>query len=77
MLQTERETVIRLRTDEAIDEQAFRRIQRDIDLAEERLRGLQLSPLFSVSDFQLSKGAVFEAMKAPASPVNPSGSDYD
>jgi CPA1 family monovalent cation:H+ antiporter len=37
-LQTERETVIRLRNDEAISDQALRRIQRDIDLAEARLQ---------------------------------------
>lgn len=36
-LDTERETAIRLRNEEAINEQAFRRIQRDIDLAEARL----------------------------------------
>jgi monovalent cation/hydrogen antiporter len=36
-LRTERETVINLRNDQAISEQAFRRIQRDIDLAEARL----------------------------------------
>jgi Na+/H+ antiporter len=36
-LQTERETVITLRSEEAISDQAFRRIQRDIDLAEARL----------------------------------------
>jgi CPA1 family monovalent cation:H+ antiporter len=38
VLQTERQTVIGLRTEEAINEQAFRRIQRDIDLAEARLQ---------------------------------------
>src|SRR3954469_10457713 len=37
-LQTERDTVISLRNEEAINEQAFRRIQRDIDLAEARLQ---------------------------------------
>jgi CPA1 family monovalent cation:H+ antiporter len=37
-LQTERETVIELRNQEAISDQALRRIQRDIDLAEARLR---------------------------------------
>ena len=37
-LDTERETAIKLRNEEAINEQAFRRIQRDIDLAEARLR---------------------------------------
>src|SRR5215831_18203487 len=37
MLQTERETVIALRNEEAINDQALRRIQRDIDLAEARL----------------------------------------
>jgi NhaP-type Na+/H+ or K+/H+ antiporter len=37
MLQTERETVIELRNEEAINDQALRRIQRDIDLAEARL----------------------------------------
>jgi CPA1 family monovalent cation:H+ antiporter len=37
-LQTERDTVIQLRYQEAISDQALRRIQRDIDLAEARLR---------------------------------------
>ncbi len=37
-LDTERETAIKLRNEEAINEQAFRRIQRDIDLAEARLQ---------------------------------------
>ncbi|HST31195.1 MAG TPA: Na+/H+ antiporter [Chthoniobacterales bacterium] len=37
-LETERETVITLRTEETISDQAFRRIQRDIDLAEARLQ---------------------------------------
>jgi len=37
-LQTERETVIQLRNEEQLDNQAFRRIQRDIDLAEARLQ---------------------------------------
>jgi CPA1 family monovalent cation:H+ antiporter len=37
-LRTERQTVIQLRNDEQLDNQAFRRIQRDIDLAEARLR---------------------------------------
>jgi monovalent cation/hydrogen antiporter len=37
MLQTERDTVIALRNEEAINDQALRRIQRDIDLAEARL----------------------------------------
>jgi NhaP-type Na+/H+ or K+/H+ antiporter len=37
-LQTERETVIQLRNEEAISDQALRRIQRDIDLAEARLQ---------------------------------------
>lgn len=37
MLQTERNTVIALRNEEAINDQALRRIQRDIDLAEARL----------------------------------------
>jgi Na+/H+ antiporter len=37
-LDTERETVIRLRNDEVINDHALRRIQRDIDLAEARLR---------------------------------------
>lgn len=37
-LETERETVITLRNDETINDQAFRRIQRDIDLAEARLQ---------------------------------------
>ncbi|HZJ38032.1 MAG TPA: Na+/H+ antiporter [Chthoniobacterales bacterium] len=38
VLQTERNTVIALRNEEAINDQAFRRIQRDIDLAEARLQ---------------------------------------
>jgi monovalent cation/hydrogen antiporter len=38
MLQTERDTVIGLRNEEAINDQALRRIQRDIDLAEARLQ---------------------------------------
>jgi Na+/H+ antiporter len=38
MLQTERDTVIALRNEEAINDQALRRIQRDIDLAEARLQ---------------------------------------
>jgi monovalent cation/hydrogen antiporter len=37
-LQTERDTVIQLRNQETINDQAFRRIQRDIDLAEARLQ---------------------------------------
>jgi CPA1 family monovalent cation:H+ antiporter len=37
-LQTERDTVIQLRNEEAINDQALRRIQRDIDLAEARLQ---------------------------------------
>src|SRR5213594_1033488 len=37
MLQTERNTVIALRNEEAINDQALHRIQRDIDLAEARL----------------------------------------
>jgi CPA1 family monovalent cation:H+ antiporter len=37
VLQTERDTVIALRNEEAINDQALRRIQRDIDLAEARL----------------------------------------
>ncbi len=37
VLETERDTVIALRNEETINEQAFRRIQRDIDLAEARL----------------------------------------
>jgi len=37
-LETERDTVIKLRNEEAINDQAFRRIQRDIDLAEARLQ---------------------------------------
>src|SRR5213075_2089265 len=37
ILQTERDTVIQLRNEEAINDQALRRIQRDIDLAEARL----------------------------------------
>jgi CPA1 family monovalent cation:H+ antiporter len=36
-LETERDTVINLRNEKAINEQAFRHIQRDIDLAEARL----------------------------------------
>jgi Na+/H+ antiporter len=36
-LQAERDTVIQLRNEEAINDQALRRIQRDIDLAEARL----------------------------------------
>jgi CPA1 family monovalent cation:H+ antiporter len=38
VLQTERDTVIQLRNEEAINDQALRRIQRDIDLAEARLQ---------------------------------------
>jgi CPA1 family monovalent cation:H+ antiporter len=38
VLQTERNTVIQLRNEEAINDQALRRIQRDIDLAEARLQ---------------------------------------
>src|SRR6201987_1294161 len=38
VLQTERDTVIALRNEEAINDQALRRIQRDIDLAEARLQ---------------------------------------
>ena len=38
VLQTERDTVITLRNEEAINDQALRRIQRDIDLAEARLQ---------------------------------------
>src|SRR6266542_427600 len=38
VLQTERDTVIELRNEEAINDQALRRIQRDIDLAEARLQ---------------------------------------
>jgi len=37
VLQTERDTVLELRNEEAINDQALRRIQRDIDLAEARL----------------------------------------
>ena len=37
VLQTERDTVIQLRNEEAINDQALRRIQHDIDLAEARL----------------------------------------
>jgi monovalent cation/hydrogen antiporter len=37
VLQTERDTAIQLRNEEAINDQALRRIQRDIDLAEARL----------------------------------------
>ena len=37
-LQTERDTVITLRNEEAINDQVLRRIQRDIDLAEARLQ---------------------------------------
>jgi monovalent cation/hydrogen antiporter len=38
VLQTERDTVIQLRNEEGINDQALRRIQRDIDLAEARLQ---------------------------------------
>jgi len=38
LLQVERETLITLRNQEAINDQALRRIQRDIDLAEARLQ---------------------------------------
>ena len=38
VLQTERDTVIQMRNEEAINDQALRRIQRDIDLAEARLQ---------------------------------------
>lgn len=38
MLETERDTVITLRNDEDINDQTLRRIQRDIDLAEARLK---------------------------------------
>ena len=38
VLQTERDTVIGLRNEEAINDQVLRRIQRDIDLAEARLQ---------------------------------------
>src|SRR5437762_40351 len=38
VLQTERDTVIELRNEEAINDQALRRIQHDIDLAEARLQ---------------------------------------
>jgi monovalent cation/hydrogen antiporter len=38
ILQTERDTIIALRNEEAINDQALRRIQRDIDLAEARLQ---------------------------------------
>lgn len=37
VLQAERDTVLELRNEEAINDQALRRIQRDIDLAEARL----------------------------------------
>jgi len=37
-LEAERETVINLRNEEVINDQALRRIQRDIDLAEARLQ---------------------------------------
>src|SRR5207244_10774108 len=37
VLETERDTVIQLRNEEAINDQALRRIQRDIDVAEARL----------------------------------------
>jgi hypothetical protein len=37
-LEAERQTVIQLRNEEQLDSQAFRRIQRDIDLAEARLQ---------------------------------------
>lgn len=43
-LQTERDTVIELRNQEAISDQALRRIQRDIDLAEARLRPASKKP---------------------------------
>jgi hypothetical protein len=43
-LQTERDTVIELRNQEAISDQALRRIQRDIDLAEARLRPRSKKP---------------------------------
>lgn len=36
-LKTERQTIIQLRNDRAINDEALRRIQRDLDLAEERL----------------------------------------
>jgi CPA1 family monovalent cation:H+ antiporter len=39
VLRTERETILRLRSEEAINDQALRRILRDIDLAEARLPG--------------------------------------
>jgi len=38
-LDAERDTIIKLRNEEAINDQALRRIQRDIDLAEARLKG--------------------------------------
>ncbi len=38
ILETERDTVIKLRNEEAISDQALHRIQRDIDLAEARLQ---------------------------------------
>ncbi|HEV2390967.1 MAG TPA: Na+/H+ antiporter [Verrucomicrobiae bacterium] len=41
-LETERQTVIQLRNEEKLDNKAFRRIQRDIDLAEARLQQRRL-----------------------------------
>jgi hypothetical protein len=40
MLRIERETVIALRNEEVINDQALRRIQHDLDLAEARLQRL-------------------------------------
>jgi len=37
-LETERDTVIGLRNEEAIDDEVLRRIQHDIDLADARLQ---------------------------------------
>lgn len=37
-LQVERRTILRLRNEEVINDEVLRRIQRDIDLAEARLR---------------------------------------
>jgi hypothetical protein len=38
-LQVERQTIIRLRNELVISDEALRRIQRDLDLAEARLTG--------------------------------------
>lgn len=44
-LETERQTVIQLRNEEQLDNQAFTRIQRDIDLAEARLKQRSEKPV--------------------------------